>query len=240
MVRGTSLARRGGRGSEPSRQRYPRAVEGQRWVCLDVGETLIEETRIWATWAEVLGVPPLTLFAALGATVADQRDHRNVLEWFGGPEWRSRAAEVERRYGGFREEDLYPDAKRTVDRLRSAGYRVGVFANQPASRTAELRALGIDPDVMAMSDELAVAKPDPAFFLRALELTGHPHAADVAYVGDRVDNDVRAARAAGMRAVWIRRGPWGVIGEDRAGDAHLVVETLDELVQRIRDVWPGR
>ena len=60
-----------------------------------------------------------------------------------------------------------------------------------------------------MSDEMGVAKPSPAFFARALELMGGAPAADVAYVGDRIDNDVLPAAAAGMRAVWIRRGPWG-------------------------------
>lgn len=32
----------------------------RRWVALDIGETLIDETRVWGTWAEVLGVPRLT------------------------------------------------------------------------------------------------------------------------------------------------------------------------------------
>jgi FMN phosphatase YigB (HAD superfamily) len=59
----------------------------------------------------------------------------------------------------------------------------------------------------------------------------------VAYVGDRVDNDVRPARAAGMHAVWIRRGPWGEEHEDADGAADLVVRSLDELVQRIGEVW---
>jgi len=26
-------------------------------LCLDVGETLIDETRVWSTWADLLGVP---------------------------------------------------------------------------------------------------------------------------------------------------------------------------------------
>jgi len=34
-------------------------------------------------------------------------------------------------------------------------------------------------------------------------------AAELAYVGDRVDNDVLPAAAAGMVAVHVRRGPWG-------------------------------
>jgi len=209
----------------------------RRWVILDVGETLIDETRVWATWADVLGVPHLTFFAALGAEVMGERDHRTLLEWFGGPAWQDRAPEVEAAYGGFRKEDLYPDALSTVARLRAAGYRVAVLANQPAVRAAELEALGVQPDVMAMSELLGAHKPDPAFFVRALELLGHPPVSDVAYVGDRIDNDVRPARAAGMRAVWIRRGPWGVLHEDRDGAAHLVVRSLNELAERIDEVW---
>ncbi len=41
----------------------------QRWVCLDVGETLIDETRVWSLWADELGVPRLTFLAALGAVI---------------------------------------------------------------------------------------------------------------------------------------------------------------------------
>ena len=40
-----------------------------RWVCLDVGETLIDETRVWSIWADLLGVPRLTFMAAFGAVV---------------------------------------------------------------------------------------------------------------------------------------------------------------------------
>ncbi|MGH9098837.1 MAG: HAD hydrolase-like protein, partial [Acidimicrobiales bacterium] len=38
----------------------------------------------------------------------------------------------------------------------------------------------------------------------------------VAYVGDRLDNDVLPAKAAGMFAVFIRRGPWGHLHARRA------------------------
>ena len=94
----------------------------------------------------------------------------------------------------------------------------------------------MEADVIAMSDELGVQKPDPAFFEAALGLMGNPEPADVAYVGDRPDNDVRPSAAAGMRAIWIRRGPWGFIWQE-APEAVLVVNSLDELVQRIGEVW---
>ena len=51
-------------------------------------------------------------------------------------------------------------------------------------------------------------KPEPAFFARVVELM-ECRAAEVAYVGDRVDNDVLPAAAAGLLAVHVRRGPWG-------------------------------
>src|SRR5688572_10046739 len=163
------------------------AADG-RWVCLDVGETLIDETRIWSVWADALGVPRLTFMAALGAVIARGGEHGSVFGVFGIAEadWRAMLPEVEERYGGFQEEDLYPDARPALAALAAAGFRVAVLANQPASRTDQLQALGIAPEVMAMSDELGVAKPEPAFFTRALELMGGPDPAQVAYVGDRV------------------------------------------------------
>jgi HAD superfamily hydrolase (TIGR01549 family) len=211
-----------------------------RWVCLDVGETIIDETRIWSAWADVMGIPRLTLMAALGAVIARGDQHGSVFGSFGldEPEWRALIPEVEERYGGFQEHDLYPDARRTLAELAAAGYRVAVLANQPASRSAELRALGIAPEVLAMSDEMGVAKPAAAFFARALELMGGPPAAEVAYVGDRMDNDMLPALDAGMRAVWLRRGPWGVIQQPPPGrQPALTVVSLDELVARIGEVW---
>lgn len=210
----------------------------ERWVCLDVGETLIDETRVWSLWADELRVPRLTLLAALGAVIARGGEHRDVFTLFGADDWPQRLPVVERAYGGFRPDDLYPDALRAVHGLRRAGYRVSIVANQPEARTAQLRAIGIEADVMAMSDGMRAWKPDPAFFAAALELMGSPPASTVAYVGDRVDNDVLPSAAAGMRAVWIRRGPWGVIQQLPEGTTPaLTVGTLDELVERIGEAW---
>ena len=211
-----------------------------RWVCLDVGETLIDETRIWSLWADELGVPRLTFLAALGAVIARGGEHRDVFPIFGVDDWEGRLPAIEAAYGGFTSSDLYADALRAIAGLRGAGHEVAVVANQPASRSAELRSIGIDVEVMAMSESLGVAKPQPAFFDRCLELMGNPDPGFVAYVGDRVDNDVVPALRAGMRAVWLRRGPWGVI-QELPEDVRpaLTVSSLDELVERIGEVWEG-
>jgi FMN phosphatase YigB (HAD superfamily) len=179
----------------------------------------------------------MTFLAAFGAIVAAGRYHAEVFDLLEIPDWRAHADEAERRYGGFQTVDLYPDALPAIAALRAAGYGVSVIANQPAIREGQLRAIGVRADVMGMSGALGVSKPEAGFFERALQLMGDPAPADVAYVGDRPDNDVAPAAAAGMRAVWLRRGPWGVIAREAPG-AHLVVRSLQELVERLPEVWP--
>ncbi|CAN5815171.1 HAD family hydrolase [soil metagenome] len=208
-----------------------------RWVCLDVGETLIDETRLWSLWADVLGIPRLTFMSAFGAVIARGGEHRGVFELVARPDWQDLMPRVQAEYGGFQLTDLYPDALRSLAALREAGYRIAIVANQPIVRTAELRAIGVTADVVAMSDELGVWKPDPAFFVTALALMEEPDPSDVIYVGDRIDNDVLPAAAAGMRAVWLRRGPWGVIERTAPAQAALVIDSLDELVKRIAECW---
>jgi FMN phosphatase YigB (HAD superfamily) len=54
-------------------------------------------------------------------------------------------------------------------------------------------------------------------------------------VGDRVDNDVGPATAAGMVAVFLRRGPWGLIqsSPDQPSGAAIEIDSLLELPDRL-------
>lgn len=209
-----------------------------RWVVFDVGETLVDETRVWSAWADVVGIPRLTFMAVLGAVIASGGAHQEVFEALGLPHWESRRDELEAAYGGFTDADLYPDVRPSMAALRNAGYRLAIFGNQPASRTAELTALDLPVERIAMSAEMAVAKPSPAYFARVLELLGGPDPAQVAHVGDRVDNDVLPAAAAGFRSIWLRRGPWGLIQELPQGVvAALAVDSLAELATRIESAF---
>lgn len=56
----------------------------------------------------------------------------------------------------------------------------------------------------------------------------------VAYVGDRLDNDVFPAKAAGMFAVFIRRGPWGYL-HARGGEAACADARIDSLAELTMD-----
>jgi FMN phosphatase YigB (HAD superfamily) len=114
--------------------------------------------------------------------------------------------------------------------MLDAGYRVGVVGNQPARAEAVLRGLGLPLDLVASSEAWAVEKPDPRFFAKIAETLDLPPA-EIAYVGDRLDNDIRPAAAAGMRAIFIRRGPWAWIQQPSGEppEAALTVESLAEL-----------
>lgn len=206
-------------------------------VAFDVGEVLIDETRVWATWAELLGVSPLTFAAVLGAAIAQGSDHRAAFPHVApNLEPELLEEEHERRYGGFTEADLYADARPCLEELQGLGFRVVIAGNQPAHRTAQLQALGLPHDRLATSDDLGVEKPDGAFFSALLELAETDDPGAVLYVGDRVDNDVLPAIAAGMRVCWLRRGPWGQL-QDLPDDVEpdLVLEGLGELPTLLAD-----
>ena len=114
---------------------------------------------------------------------------------------------------------------------------VGIAGNQTAALEAWARE-ALPVDLVTSSASLGVRKPDPRFFEHLVDLVGGP-SDEVAYVGDRIDNDVVPAIAGGMRAVWLRRGPWGVI-QELPEDVRpaLVVGSLAELADRIAEAWP--
>ena len=201
-----------------------------RAVCFDIGETLIDETRHWDGWAAFLGVPRLTLFTALGVTMERGQSLRRVFEIF-RPDLEFANVRKQRAAQGYRYDfdpgDLYPDAIPCLTALRERGFKVMIAGNQPIEAAAALVRLGVPADVIATSAGWGVAKPDAAFFARVIDAAGEPPD-QVAYVGDRVDNDVLPARAAGMVAVHLRRGPWGWMHAEKpeAGEAHLRIDDL--------------
>ena len=212
-----------------------------RAVFFDVGETLVSEDGVWRAWADWYGVPALTLFGVLGAVVERREHHLDVLREI-DPHFDLYTADQARAKAGktyvLSERDLYPDAVPCLRELKAEGYVVGVAGNQPADVTERLMdSLGLDLDVVASSEGWRVEKPDPAFFTRLAQEAGMGPG-DIAYVGDRVDNDVLPAKAAGMLAIFLRRGPWGYVHSrwPEADQADLRIDSLAELPSALRAV----
>ncbi|GGM78716.1 hypothetical protein GCM10007977_095390 [Dactylosporangium sucinum] len=202
-------------------------------VFLDVGGTILDESREFETWADWLGVPRHTFSAVFGAAIARGLDWQEPFRVF-RPGF-DLAAELERRAAAgrpesFGEEDLYPDARACLTALQEQGLLVGLAGNQPAHAEPILRALGLSVDVIGTSAGWGVAKPSPAFFERVVR-EGGGDASSILYVGDRPDNDVRPAGEAGMQTCLIRRGPWGhILDLPAVADRCLFrIDSLDEL-----------
>lgn len=171
--------------------------------------------------------------AVIGAGIKWGGDHREPFRVF-RPDLDLAAERARRQAAGLpdelRLEDFYPDAVPTLVAVRAAGYRIGVVGNQPSSTDAILAMLGVPLDLAASSQSWGVHKPDPAFFTRIAEEL-HLPPGEIAYVGDRLDNDVEPAAAAGMAAIFIRRGPWAWIqaGREDPPEAAACIDALDEL-----------
>jgi FMN phosphatase YigB (HAD superfamily) len=194
---------------------------GTRWIVFDVGGVLVDEARLWRGWAELLGLSEPAFHAALRAGIAagkgiggtvrelapglDIRAHRARLAALEIPE----------------EADLYPDVRPAFAALRAAGFRLGIAGNQPHGVAEALMALGLGADFVATSAQWGVAKPEAGFFTRVADSAGAPPAR-IAYVGDRLDNDVAPARAAGMRALFVPRGIWGEVHDAAPHDAERI------------------
>lgn len=184
-----------------------------RAVWFDVGEVLIDESREYGTWADWLGIPRHTFSAVFGAVIARGEDYREVFQHF-RPAFdldKERQARLDAGLGEYLNAgDLYPDVRPCLESLREAGYFIGIAGNQTARAGRFIRELNLPADVIATSDDWGVSKPDPAFFHQLADVSGH-HRDEIAYVGDRLDNDIAPAAEAGLATVWITRGPWGYI-----------------------------
>lgn len=209
------------------------ASHGVRAVVFDVGETLVDETRAWGEWADWLGVPRLTMLAVLGGVIARGEEHWRAAEILRpNLDLRAEAARRRAEKGSAWVEpgDLYPDALAALHALDELGYRLGVAGNQPLETEQVIRDLGVELALVASSAGLGVAKPDREFFIRIAEALALPPAA-IAYVGDRLDNDVLPAARAGMLPIFIRRGPWAYIQAlEGVPDGTIEIDSLLELV----------
>lgn len=204
-----------------------------RAVVFDVGETLVNETTEYNAWADWLGVPRHTFSAMFGAVIARGADYREVFQVF-RPGFDLKAERERRAAAGrpeaFGEADLYPDARSCLAMLKGQGYFVGIAGNQTARAGAILRSLNFAADFVATSDDWHAEKPTPEFFKALIDACGMP-AEQIAYVGDRLDNDIHPALDAGLVGVFVRRGPWGYQHQHdlEVARAHIRMNGLDEL-----------
>ncbi|TCP58659.1 phosphoglycolate phosphatase [Rhodovulum bhavnagarense] len=130
---------------------------------------------------------------------------------------------------------LYPGAIDAVERLRGAGYAVGICTNKPEGLAETLmRRLGVRDLFGSLigADTLPVRKPDPAPYRAAVERAGGAVGMSM-LIGDTV-TDRETARAAGVPCVLVGFGPAAASVAGLAPEAVLGrYDDLFELAERL-------
>jgi 2-haloacid dehalogenase len=129
----------------------------------------------------------------------------------------------------------FPDALPAIRGLRGAGFKLAAFSNGvEASLRALLEHSGILPylDTVISVDDLKTYKPNPRVYRYLAERLGLP--LENTWLASSNGWDVIGAKAAGLRAAWIKRNaedtldPWGISPDLVASD----LEDFSSLLQR--------
>ena len=126
----------------------------------------------------------------------------------------------------------YPDAEPTLRYLKSKGYKLALVTDTDGVRGMKRRRAErpkfaeLFDTIVIGGEDTARTKPSPEPLLLAASRLGM-HPAQCIFVGDKPFTDIKAAKTAGMRTIWVKRRDWGI--EERAD---VTVSSLAE----IRDV----
>ena len=174
--------------------------------------------------AAVAGAAPI-LDAAQGDIYDAAIFHRytaSIIRAMGGlgPGVEPCAVEIYEEWAGNHHFEMYEDVPEVLQAIAGSGLRIGLISNSHrclASFQSHFELQGMISAAVSSSQH-GYLKPHPSIFQACLQLLGVPAAAAV-MVGDSVGQDIAGARAAGMRAVLVRRGaadePFGgTVGED--------------------------
>lgn len=121
------------------------------------------------------------------------------------------------------------DRNRPLLRALCERFRLGIVSNFTGNLLLCLTELGILSffDAVADSTVVGIAKPDPRIFMEALR-AADGEAAGSWMVGDNFENDIRPARALGLRGCWLadrtRPAPTDCVPDAR-------IERLPELAE---------
>jgi HAD superfamily hydrolase (TIGR01549 family) len=117
------------------------------------------------------------------------------------------AAEIDRQWFSFSRSHLYPEVKKSLNRLRKMGLRLGlVTSGYELDLEQILPEVGLQEffDVQVCADTVGKRKPHPEAFVYALKQLGiEPQ--EAVFVGDNYEIDYLGAQNAGMLPVLIRR-----------------------------------
>lgn len=124
---------------------------------------------------------------------------------------------------------IFPDSLPLLKELKKRGYITGVITNGPSAlQNHKMDQSGLRPycDIVVVSGDVGVHKPNPALFTYTADKLGIP-ASECVYVGDHPVNDIQGSLKAGMRAIRMNYG-W-FKDKDLRDDVPTVERIIDVL-----------
>lgn len=121
--------------------------------------------------------------------------------------------------------EAYPEVRGVLAGLAADGYRLALVTN--GNTYPERIGMAGVFEAVVVAGEVGKAKPDPAIYRHALDLLGAAPG-DCLHIGDGPENDVVAARRAGLDAAWLDRDGAGWPLAD-GGPGVPVLTTLAEV-----------
>lgn len=129
-----------------------------------------------------------------------------MWDWRDAPPAEELAMHYDKNFGDFNV--IFPNSARLLQALKDKGYLVGVITNGPSLlQNHKMDTSGLRPycDIVVVSGDVGVHKPDPALFVYTADKLGlKPE--ECVYVGDHPINDIQGALAAGMKAIRMNFG----------------------------------
>ena len=125
---------------------------------------------------------------------------------------------------------LIPGAKELLAELSSKGYRLVIITNglkEVQKPRIEKIKLTHFFDSIIVSDEIGIAKPNPAFFKIAADSINHPAKEKVLVIGDSLSSDIKGGNNYGYDTCW-----YNPKGKENKTDAIPTYEisTLEDLM----------
>ena len=201
-----------GHDARPTSARRGVAVEA---VVFDVGETLVDETRMWERAAGARRRAALHVMGVLGGLAARGEHAQARLA--------SCSASSARRGVGFENADLYADACRASTRLRDGGYA----SAPPATRPRRSRSSSGSTSTSSAPRHAGASRSPRRASSRASSRRSTSGRRGSPTWATASTTTSCPAPPPGMVAVHIRRGPWGYLHEPPAGA--IRIRSLDEL-----------
>ncbi|MDE5799682.1 MAG: YjjG family noncanonical pyrimidine nucleotidase [Paramuribaculum sp.] len=127
---------------------------------------------------------------------------------------------------------LMPGAIELLEWLHAHSYTIGIISNGfKEVQHRKIHNAGLEPyiDIIVLSDDIGINKPDPRIYKYAMERAGQPDPSTHLIIGDNPDTDISGALASDWKAIWYLPQRAADSLSERCPAGATLVRTLQEI-----------